>query len=72
VYLSAFFIACFFFKLFSVWIDEEEESGRLIFGSSLGYPFTDLSFGVPALNAATIYSNMFLPENVSKYTSLKG
>ncbi len=45
---------------------EEEGESRYVLGSSLGYPFTDLIFGMPPMSAATLYSNIFLPENLRK------
>jgi hypothetical protein len=45
---------------------EEEGESRYVLGSSLGYPFTDLIFGMPPMSAATLYSNVFLPENLRK------
>jgi hypothetical protein len=49
--------------------DTVETSGepRTIFGSNLGYPFTDLSIGLPPLKASTLYAS-FSPESIGNTT----
>ncbi len=40
---------------------------RIFYGSSLGYPFTDISYyDTPNMLAATMYSNAFNPTSIGE------